>query len=161
MQVPADCPAFMWICPLETLLQQHVIHDASASGLSCLASWHILLRPCHTDFKGGRESSGGTGRVSDKWSKGRGLKSLIGPFSLNHGGKRRKAPNLPPPPHWFQVHSRKGKVKNSKKWLISCFVCCLLRCSGLCVQDGNEYQNAVFNETVQVVEPDEGLDGET
>lgn len=27
--------------------------------------------------------------------------------------------------------------------------------------DGNQYQDAVFNETVQVVEPDEGLDGET
>ena len=28
-------------------------------------------------------------------------------------------------------------------------------------QQGNEFQNAVFNETIQVVEPDEGLDGET
>ncbi|KAH3771739.1 hypothetical protein DPMN_173065 [Dreissena polymorpha] len=27
--------------------------------------------------------------------------------------------------------------------------------------DGNEYQSAVFNETINVVEPDEGLDGET
>ncbi|KAK7505764.1 hypothetical protein BaRGS_00003035, partial [Batillaria attramentaria] len=27
--------------------------------------------------------------------------------------------------------------------------------------EGNLYQNAVFNETIQVVEPDEGLDGET
>lgn len=26
---------------------------------------------------------------------------------------------------------------------------------------GNQFQNAVFNETIQVVEPDEGLDGET
>ncbi|KAK7113948.1 translocon-associated protein subunit alpha-like [Littorina saxatilis] len=29
------------------------------------------------------------------------------------------------------------------------------------VQQGNLFQNAVFNETIQVVEPDEGLDGET
>ncbi|KAL8589348.1 hypothetical protein ACOMHN_052351 [Nucella lapillus] len=28
-------------------------------------------------------------------------------------------------------------------------------------QQGNPFQNAVFNETIQVVEPDEGLDGET
>ena len=28
-------------------------------------------------------------------------------------------------------------------------------------QEGNEFQNAVFNETINVVEPDEGLDGET
>lgn len=27
--------------------------------------------------------------------------------------------------------------------------------------EGNEFQNAVFNETINVVEPDEGLDGET
>ena len=30
-----------------------------------------------------------------------------------------------------------------------------------CFQQGNMFQNAVFNETIQVVEPDEGLDGET
>lgn len=28
-------------------------------------------------------------------------------------------------------------------------------------EDGNAFQNAVFNETVNIVEPDEGLDGET
>ncbi len=27
--------------------------------------------------------------------------------------------------------------------------------------DGKEYHNAVFNETVNVVEPEEGIDGET
>ncbi|XP_063440197.1 translocon-associated protein subunit alpha-like isoform X2 [Mytilus trossulus] len=28
-------------------------------------------------------------------------------------------------------------------------------------EDGNSFQNAVFNETVNIIEPDEGLDGET
>jgi hypothetical protein len=28
-------------------------------------------------------------------------------------------------------------------------------------QEGNIFQDAVFNETVNVIEPDEGLDGET
>ena len=30
-----------------------------------------------------------------------------------------------------------------------------------CLKDGTIFQNAVYNETVMVVEPDEGLDGET
>ena len=29
------------------------------------------------------------------------------------------------------------------------------------LQEGNFFQDAVFNETINVVEPDEGLDGET
>lgn len=29
------------------------------------------------------------------------------------------------------------------------------------LQEGNSFMSAVFNETVNIVEPDEGLDGET
>ena len=44
---------------------------------------------------------------------------------------------------------------------------CLVTCVSLiitvvfCSQDGNLFQDAVFNETINLIEPDEGLDGET
>ena len=46
-----------------------------------------------------------------------------------------------------------------------CYVRCtrpIKRITVVCVlQEDNVFQNAVFNETINVVEPDEGLDGET
>lgn len=58
----------------------------------------------------------------------------------------------------FMVRPTKYSHKVKCVTLMPVFVSNL---SSVCLQEGAVYQSAVFNETIQVVEPDEGLDGET
>ena len=51
--------------------------------------------------------------------------------------------------------------KTSRLRYVNLCLCEKESCFGFVLQEGNFFQDAVFNETINIVDADEGLDGET